>query len=143
MVNEIGSYFYGALLGVFILAIFFRRANGTGAFAGVIAGMLAVWAVVTFADISFLYNNVVGAVVAVAVGYVVSLFGKAPVKEKLAGLVFGDTEPVQEVLKRRQSEADKVKEIEEEKTMKKWPYILVGYFFVTLLILYIIQTTTM
>ncbi|WP_026571822.1 sodium:solute symporter [Sediminibacillus terrae] len=143
VVNEIGSYFYGALLGVFILAIFFRRANGTGAFVGVIAGMLAVWAVVTFADISFLYNNVVGAVVAVAVGYAVSLFGKAPVKEKLAGLVFGDTEPVQEVLKRRQSEADKIKEIEEEKSMKKWPYILVGYFFVTLLILYIIQTTTM
>jgi SSS family transporter len=140
-VNKIGSYFYGALLGVFILAIFIRRANGTGAFAGVIAGMTAVWAVTTFASISWLYNNVVGAVVAVAVGYAVSLLTKAPVKEKLDGLVFETKdEKVQAMLAARQQSAEEIEEAEGEKQMKKWPYIMIVYFFVTLVILYAIQS---
>ncbi|WP_339149299.1 MULTISPECIES: sodium:solute symporter [unclassified Sutcliffiella] len=140
-VNKIGSYFYGALLGVFILAIFIRRANGTGAFAGVIAGMTAVWAVTTFASISWLYNNVVGAVVAVAVGYAVSLLTKAPVKEKLDGLVYETKdEKVQAMLAARQQSAEEIEEAEGEKQMKKWPYIMIVYFFVTLVILYAIQS---
>lgn len=138
-VNQIGSYFYGALLGVFLLAIFVRRANGTGAFAGVIAGMAAVWLVITFAEISFLYNNAVGAIVSVIIGYGVSLLAPAPEKKKTQGLIFGDKEPLQEELQRRQSQAEKVKEQEEERSMKKWPYILVAYFFVTLIILYLFQ----
>lgn len=140
-VNKIGSYFYGALLGVFILAIFIRRANGTGAFAGVVAGMAAVWAVTTFASISWLYNNVVGAVVAVAVGYAISLLTKAPVKEKLEGLVFETKdEKVQKMLAARQQSAEEIEEAEGEKQMKKWPYIMIAYFFVTLVILYAIQS---
>ncbi|MGY3718250.1 sodium:solute symporter [Sutcliffiella cohnii] len=140
-VNKIGSYFYGALLGVFLLAIFVRRANGTGAFVGVIAGMAAVWGVTTFASISWLYNNVVGAVVAVVVGYFVSLMFKAPTKEKLKGLVFEkDEEVVQAMLKERQLTAEGIEEIEGEKQMKKWPYIMIAYFFVTIIILYIIQS---
>ncbi|WP_079476288.1 sodium:solute symporter [Marinococcus halophilus] len=138
-VNQIGSYFYGALLGVFLLAIFVRRANGTGAFAGVIAGMAAVWLVITFAEISWLYNNAVGAVVSVLVGYGVSLLAPAPKKEKTQGLIFGDKEPLQEELEKRQSQAEKVKELEGERSMKKWPYILIAYFFVTLIILYLFQ----
>ena len=40
VVNRIGSFFYGSVLGVFILAIGFPRATGTGAFVGLIAGMV-------------------------------------------------------------------------------------------------------
>ena len=43
VVNRYGSYFYGSLLGVFILALGVKRANGHGAFVGLIAGMTAVW----------------------------------------------------------------------------------------------------
>ena len=42
VVNRFGSFFYGSLLGVFVLAIGTRRATGTGAFVGLIAGMSAV-----------------------------------------------------------------------------------------------------
>ena len=74
VVNRIGSYFYGAILGVFILALGAPRANGHGAFAGVAAGILAVqltmWSGI---GISFLYYNLIGAAVAVAVGYLVSI----------------------------------------------------------------------
>ena len=73
VVNQFGSYFYGSILGVFLLAFFVRGANGTGAFVGLIGGMSAVWLVaVVRPDISFLWHNVIGAVVVVAIGSVVS-----------------------------------------------------------------------
>lgn len=72
-VNRVGSYFYGSLLGVFLLAFLVKRANGNGAFLGLLAGMLAVYVVSETTDISFLYYNVVGAVVVVAVGTLLSL----------------------------------------------------------------------
>ncbi len=72
-VNRVGSYFYGSLLGVFLLAFLVKRANGNGAFAGLLAGMLAVFVVSETTDLSFLYYNVVGALVVVAVGTLWSL----------------------------------------------------------------------
>ena len=36
VVNRIGSIFYGSLLGVFVLALTFKRANGHGAFIGLL-----------------------------------------------------------------------------------------------------------
>jgi Na+/proline symporter len=73
VVNRFGSFFYGSILGVFMLAILTRRATGTGAFGGLVAGMTAV-AAVAFGrpDISFLWHNVIGAVVVFAVGLVLS-----------------------------------------------------------------------
>jgi Na+/proline symporter len=72
VVNRIGSFFYGSVLGVFILAIGFRRATGTGAFVGLIAGMAAVAWAAAFTPVAFLWHNVIGAVVVVAVGLTVS-----------------------------------------------------------------------
>jgi SSS family transporter len=69
VVNRFGSFFYGSILGVFMLAILTRRATGTGAFLGLLAGMSAVAAVAWGRpEISFLWHNVVGAVVVFAVG---------------------------------------------------------------------------
>jgi SSS family solute:Na+ symporter len=72
VVNRFGSYFYGTILGVFLLAIGWRRANGHGAFVGLIAGMTAVGYIETFTDIEFLWLNVVGAVAVFVVGVIVS-----------------------------------------------------------------------
>ncbi|MSO56535.1 MAG: sodium:solute symporter [Acidobacteria bacterium] len=73
-VNRLGSFFYGSLLGVFMLAVLSKRATGTGAFVGLIGGMSAVAAVATLRpDISFLWYNIVGAVGVLAVGLVASL----------------------------------------------------------------------
>lgn len=73
VVNRFGSFFYGSVLGVFLLAIGVRRANGHGAFAGLIAGMASVAWVAAFTPIAFLWHNVVGAVIVVIVGFLVSL----------------------------------------------------------------------
>ncbi len=72
-VNRIGSYFYGAILGVFVLAVATKRANGRGAFWGVLAGFLAILLTAQLTTISFLYYNIVGCVVAVVAGYIISL----------------------------------------------------------------------
>ena len=73
VVNRIGSLFYGSLLGVFALAIGTRRATGRGAFWGVVAGMMAVLWFASVSDISFLWHNVIGAVVVIVVGMLLSL----------------------------------------------------------------------
>ena len=75
VVNRYGSFFYGSLLGVFMLAILVKRATATGAFWGLIAGM-AVVLTVAFSpwtrDIAFLWHNLIGAVVVVIVGSAIS-----------------------------------------------------------------------
>jgi len=73
VVNRFGSFFYGSILGVFILAIGVPRANGHGAFVGLLAGMGSVWLVWKFTTVAFLWHNVVGAVAVVVVGTIVSL----------------------------------------------------------------------
>ena len=67
-VNQIGSLFYGSLLGVFLLAFLVRRATARGAFYGLIGGMVTVGAVSALTDISWLWYNVVGSAVVLAVG---------------------------------------------------------------------------
>jgi solute:Na+ symporter, SSS family len=72
VVNRFGSFFYGSILGVFILAIGSKRANGHGAFVGLIAGMAAVGYVSAFTPVEFLWLNIVGAVTVYVVGIAVS-----------------------------------------------------------------------
>src|SRR4051794_6075499 len=73
VVNRYGSFFYGSLLGVFILAILTKRATANGAFFGLIAGMVVVLIVAFTTPIAFLWHNLIGAVVVVVVGMAISL----------------------------------------------------------------------
>jgi Na+/proline symporter len=69
-VNMVGSLFYGTLLGVFTLAFFFKRVGGTGAFVGMLVGEAAILSTARFTNISFLWYNVIGALVVIAAGLV-------------------------------------------------------------------------
>jgi SSS family solute:Na+ symporter len=73
VVNRFGSFFYGSILGVFLLAMI-PRTRAIGAFWGLIAGMTAV-GLVSFGapQVAFLWYNVIGAVVVVTVGVVLSM----------------------------------------------------------------------
>jgi Na+/proline symporter len=71
-VNQVGSLFYGGLLGVFVLAFFAKKVGGTAAFYGVIAGELAIFATARFTSIKFLWYNVIGSLVVIAVGLTIS-----------------------------------------------------------------------
>src|SRR5215510_4039860 len=75
VVNKFGSYFYGSLLGVCALALGTKRATGNGAFFGLLTGIVTVAAVARYSKISFLWYNVIGCVVVVVVGMLISLSG--------------------------------------------------------------------
>jgi solute:Na+ symporter, SSS family len=77
VVNRYGSFFYGSILGVFILALLTKRATATGAFVGLIAGMAVVLSVAFGMPwIAFLWHNLIGAAVVVVVGLAVSSFSR-------------------------------------------------------------------
>ncbi len=73
VVNTFGSFFYGSLLGVFVLAFAVPRARPAGAFYGLLFGIVSVWIASSYTDIAFLWFNVVGCFVTVAAGYVISI----------------------------------------------------------------------
>ena len=97
LINQIGSFFYGSILGVFILMLWFKKSNGTGALIGLFSGMFTVFSFdrLYFSDVlndysfflpwthvpetyskalEFLWLNPVGAFTVVIVGMIVSLF---------------------------------------------------------------------
>ena len=99
LVNQIGSYFYGSILGVFMLLLWSKKANGTGALAGLTSGMFAVFifdrlfysehlsdysfffpwtqAPETYTKaVEFLWLNPVGVVTVVMVGVLVSMLSR-------------------------------------------------------------------
>lgn len=95
LVNKVGSYFYGSILGVFVLLLWVKRANGAGALTGLIFGMITVfffdrlfedpegrWQLIMpwqqipegfTKAIEYLWLNPVGTVVVVIVGVAVSM----------------------------------------------------------------------
>lgn len=77
VVNRFGSFFYGSILGVFILAAGVPWATANGAFVGLIGGMASVAWAASFTNVAFLWHNVIGVVGAVAAGLAVSLVDPA------------------------------------------------------------------
>jgi Na+/proline symporter len=80
VVNKVGSFFYGSLFGIFVLAIGTKRVGANAAFIALIAGMVTVAFVGFFTPVSWLWQNVVGTVVVVAVGVALSHVFREEVK---------------------------------------------------------------
>lgn len=75
-VNLLGSFFYGGILGVFVLAMYTKRVGPWAAFIGVIAGETAIFTLHFSGMASFLWYNVIGCIVVIAVGLGLSFFEK-------------------------------------------------------------------
>ena len=87
------AYVAPPALALFILGVFWKRATGTGAISGMVAGHLAavgflMATVLTDFSINFLYLAPVLLVVAMVVMVVVSLSTPAPAPEKVDGLTW-------------------------------------------------------
>ena len=82
-VNQLGSFFYGGMLGVFVLAFFFPRVRGRGAFYGVLAGEAVIFACYFYTGIAFLWYNVIGCLVVVATGVLLSSLEHAPAERRV------------------------------------------------------------
>jgi Na+/proline symporter len=66
-VNVLGSWFYGIILGIFLIAFYFPRIKGTAVFWAALFGQAVVLAVYSLTNIAWLWLNVVGVVAVVGV----------------------------------------------------------------------------
>ena len=66
-VNILGSLFYGTILGIFLVAFYMKRINGTAVFTAAIITEAIVIAVYIADIVSFLWLNVIGALLVVGI----------------------------------------------------------------------------
>lgn len=78
---SIASFTYGGLLGTFLLGVFFKRIKQVDAFAGFIAGILAMVGVIYYTKTAYTWYTIIGVIITIFVANIVSLFtGKAKIK---------------------------------------------------------------
>lgn len=70
LVNIIGSVFYGTILGVFLIAIFIKQVKGKAAFWAAIISEAVIILLFIVDVVSFLWLNVIGAVLTVILGLI-------------------------------------------------------------------------
>ncbi len=73
-VNILGSLFYGTMLGVFLLAFYFKWIGGTATFIATFVGEAVVLWCFAFTNIAWLWYNVIGCAVLVMTAMVINLF---------------------------------------------------------------------
>ena len=64
-VNILGSWFYGVMLGIFLVAFYFKKVQGNAVFYAAILGEIVVIAMYAFTDIGWLWLNAIGAIAVV------------------------------------------------------------------------------
>jgi SSS family solute:Na+ symporter len=69
LVNIIGSIFYGTILGIFLIAIFFKKIDSNPVFfAAIISEFLIIYCYL-FKEFGYLWLNVIGAVLTITIAY--------------------------------------------------------------------------
>jgi hypothetical protein len=71
-VNILGSFFYGTLLGIFIIAFFFKNIGGNATFIAAILAELIVVSCFFFTEIPYLWYNVIGCVVLIILAHMIN-----------------------------------------------------------------------
>jgi SSS family solute:Na+ symporter len=73
-VNKMGALFYGTILGIFIIALFFKNIGGNATFIAAIVSELAVLACFFFAKIPYLWLPVIACVILLSLAHLLTLF---------------------------------------------------------------------
>ena len=86
LVNIIGSIFYGNVLGIFLLAFFFKWVKGNAVFIAAIITQIIVLLIFFRSDISYLLLNFIGCAIVILFALILEVFdqylgGKQPVQE--------------------------------------------------------------
>jgi len=71
-VNILGSIFYGTILGIFLVAFYFKNVKGTPTFIAAIIAEITVMCCFFFTDIPFLWFNVIGCLLVVAIAILIN-----------------------------------------------------------------------
>lgn len=75
-VNILGSWFYGVMLGIFLVAFYLKKVEGNAVFYAAILGELCVLCMYAFTDIGWLWLNVIGAMAVVMISIVLQFLFK-------------------------------------------------------------------
>jgi SSS family transporter len=70
-VNELGSLFYGAILGIFLVAFFLKKVQGQAVFYASILSELIVLLIYQFKLVAFLWLNVIGALLVLIISILI------------------------------------------------------------------------
>jgi SSS family transporter len=81
-VNILGSLFYGVILGIFFIAFWFKTIKGNAAFIAAIITELLVILIYKLDIVSFLWLNLIGAVLVIIIGLIIQPFFKSGENKK-------------------------------------------------------------
>ncbi len=73
-VNILGSWFYGVMLGVFLVAFYVKRVGGNAVFIAALLGEAIVILMYVFTEIGWLWLNVIGALAVVFLACIIEIF---------------------------------------------------------------------
>jgi Na+/proline symporter len=71
-VNIMGSLFYGTILGIFLIAFYFKNVRGHATFVAAIIAELSVLACYFFTEIPYLWFNVIGCVILISLANILN-----------------------------------------------------------------------
>jgi Na+/proline symporter len=72
LVNIVGSIFYGTLLGIFVVAFYFKRIRGNAVFFAAIVSQISVIIIFLMDIISYLWLNVIGCFITVILAFLIN-----------------------------------------------------------------------
>ncbi len=73
-VNILGSVFYGTILGIFLIAFYFKKIGGSATFYSALIAEIVVMACYFFTEIPYLWYNVIGCVLLIILAYLINPF---------------------------------------------------------------------
>lgn len=77
-VNQLGSYIYGTILGVFVVAFYFKRINGPAVFWAAIITEAIICLMGYYQVVAYLWLNAIGCIVVVIIASILNIFNKPP-----------------------------------------------------------------
>jgi SSS family transporter len=72
-VNELGSYIYGTILGVFVVAFFFKKIRGTSVFIAAVLTEITICALGYFNAIAYLWLNAIGCILVILIAWLINV----------------------------------------------------------------------
>jgi SSS family solute:Na+ symporter len=81
LVNLIGSLFYGAILGIFLVAFYIKYIKSNAVFWAAIIAEIGVLSCYAFTDIGFLWFNVIGCLLVVIIGFIFQVMDQLLLKK--------------------------------------------------------------
>jgi Na+/proline symporter len=82
-VNVLGSWFYGIILGIFLVAFYIKSIGGKAIFWGAIISQILILLIYWRSELAWLWLNVIGAALVIGISFVLNLFFRKSTDSKV------------------------------------------------------------